>query len=236
MHYNLLMKIDIIPVLTDNYAYVIQSGNQVGVIDPGEADPVLVYLDSHHLKPDWVINTHRHGDHMAGNAAILNRFDAKLAAPAECKNDPDLILKNGDDFPFGDIVFKIHETKGHTQGHIILFDPTYRILFAGDTLFSMGCGRVLEGTMEDMYQSLQLIKSFPPETAIYCGHEYTHAHADFASHILPDNIDIKKRRINLTGKTCTMPTTLAVELTTNPFLLAKDLNEFTIFRKAKDRF
>jgi hydroxyacylglutathione hydrolase len=229
------MDVSIIPILDDNYAYIIRSGSQVGVIDPGEAKPVIDYLQSNDLQLHWVMNTHRHGDHINGNKELLDMYDARLAAPTEC-GESDFVLEDGELFPFGDVAFQIFLTKGHTAGHIVLYDPTYRILFAGDTLFAMGCGRVFEGTMGDMFQSMQIIKQFPPETAIYCGHEYTKSNAIFARHILPDNEQIKSRLETIQNMDCTMPTLFAEELVTNPYLLAKNLDEFMAFRTAKDNF
>lgn len=229
------MDVKIIPILDDNYAYVIQSGDTVGVIDPGESQPIIDYLESKNLSLDCVINTHKHWDHVNGNEKLIEKYNAKLVAPAEC-GDCDVLLSEENAFAFGDTVFQIFHTPGHTAGHIILFEPTYRILFSADTLFVMGCGRVFEGTMDDMYQSMKKIKSLPPETAIYGGHEYTPANIQFAKHILPDNLRVFERSQALEGQKCTMPTTLAEELTTNPFLLAKDLDEFTQYRQAKDSF
>ena len=229
------MDVKIIPILDDNYAYIIQSGDEVGVVDPGESQHVIDYLDNNNLSLDWVINTHKHWDHVNGNEKLIEKYGAKLAAPPEC-GDADVVLHYEDAFAFGDTVFQIFHTPGHTAGHIILFNPTYRILFSGDTLFAMGCGRVFEGSMDDMYQSMQTVKSLPPETAIYCGHEYTKGNAKFAKHILPDNLAIFERSQKLEEEICTMPTTLAEELATNPFLLAKNLEEFTTYRQVKDSF
>ncbi len=230
------MDVFIVPILEDNYAYVIQSGDMVGVVDPGEAGPVVAYLEQHNLKPDWIINTHHHWDHVDGNADLIEKYGCKVAAPNECKGDKDVILQDGEDFKFGDIAFQIFLTAGHTMGHIVLFDPTYRILFSGDTLFVMGCGRLFEGTHADMFKSMQVIKSFPPETAIYCGHEYTAGNAKFATHIMPDSADIKSRAMEVIGQGCTMPTMLATELATNPYLIAKSIEDFKKYRTAKDNF
>jgi hydroxyacylglutathione hydrolase len=229
------MDIHIIPILSDNYAYLIQSGDQVGVIDPGESKPIIDFLDGKNLSLNWVINTHKHADHTAGNDDLIRKYHAKLAAPAECGR-ADKLLQPDSKFSFGDIEFEIINTPGHTAGHIILFDPTYRILFAGDTLFAMGCGRVLEGTMEEMYESMQKIKSLPPETAMYCGHEYTATNVRFTKETLPNNLKVFERASQLYDTPCTMPTTLADELTTNAFLLAKDVEEFSKYRRAKDNF
>jgi len=230
------MDVKIIPILDDNYAYVIQSAGFVGVIDPGESKPIIDYLEKENLSLNWVINTHKHWDHVNGNKKLIERYGAKLAAPIECDGEPDELLEDGKPFQFGDITFDVILTVGHTMGHVVLFDPIYRILFSADTLFVMGCGRVFEGTMDDMYQSMCAIKNLPPETAIFGGHEYTPANIDFAKHILPDNLAIFERAQLLEGQKCTMPTTLAEELATNPFLIANNLEEFTRYRKAKDNF
>ncbi len=229
------MDVSIIPILEDNYAYVIQSGDMVGVVDPGEAGPVIAYLEQHNLNLDWIINTHHHWDHVGGNAELVVKYDCKVAAPSECKGK-NKVLKDGQNFEFGDIAFQIFLTSGHTMGHIVLFDPTYRILFSGDTLFAMGCGRLFEGTHADMFKSMQVIKSLPPETAIYGGHEYTADNAKFATHIMPDNADIKSRAMEIIGQECTMPTLQAIEMATNPYLIAETVEEFTKIRTAKDIF
>ncbi len=230
------MDVKIISILDDNYAYIIQSGGMVGVIDPGESQPIIDYLTEHDLKLNWVINTHKHWDHVNGNEKLIKKYGAKLAAPRECDGDPDVVLEGGEPFKFGDITFDVILTVGHTMGHVVLFDPTYRILFSADTLFVMGCGRVFEGTMEDMYQSMCAIKKLPPETAIYGGHEYTPANIKFAKHILPNNLAIFERAQILENQKCTMPTLLAEELKTNPFLIANNVDEFTTYRTAKDNF
>jgi len=229
------MDVSIVPILDDNYAYVIQSGGLVGVIDPGEAKPIIDYLNDRDLTLDWVINTHKHGDHIDGNAQLIEKYNAKLAAPAEC-GDADITLQDGVPFKFGDTSFDITLTVGHTSGHIILFDPMYRVLFSGDTLFSMGCGRLFEGSANDMFPAMQYIKSLPPETAIYCGHEYTASNAKFACSVMPNDKDVQARAVEIMGQQCTMPALLATELKTNPFLMAGNVDEFAQYRTAKDNF
>lgn len=230
------MDVSIIPILDDNYAYVIQSGDMVGIVDPGEAKPVMEYLEENNFSLDWIINTHHHWDHVDGNPELIEKYECKVAAPDECKRHKDIILKDGENFKFGDVDFQIFLTAGHTAGHIVLFDPVYRILFAGDTLFAMGCGRLFEGSYADMFKSMQVIKSLPPETAIYCGHEYTAGNAKFATHIMPDNEDIKMRATEVMGQQCTMPTLQAIEMKTNPYLIAQTIEEFTKIRQEKDDF
>ena len=229
------MHIYIVPILKDNYAYVIESAGQVAVIDPGEAKPIVDFLTDHAMAPDWIINTHKHGDHTAGNIELLDAYGCKLAAPAEC-GAADLILADGGVLDIGEVTLQCFHTPGHTAGHVILYEPNDKVLFSGDTLFAMGCGRVFEGTMAEMFVSMQIIKSLPPETRIYCGHEYTLASAEFAAHILPDNVDIQQRLEQVRGQACTIPTTLDQELKTNPFLIAETVEEFAEYRKAKDRF
>lgn len=230
------MKIHVIAILKDNYAYVVQTDNAVAVIDPGEAKPIADFLTKHEMTPNWIINTHRHGDHVAGNEELMAAYDCQLAAPPECSGDIDVILNDGDVFSLGDLQFQIMLTKGHTAGHIVLFEPNHKILFSGDTLFVMGCGSVFEGSMDEMFQSMQVIKSLSPEIKIYCGHEYTRANAAFACHILPENSDIQIRKQEFENKACTVPTTLAEELKTNPYLLAETVDEFAKYRKSKDDF
>merc|ERR1711974_254041 len=161
------------------------------------------YLNDHNLKLDWVINTHKHWDHVNGNKKLIEKYGAKLAAPAECEFDRDETLEDGKSFKFGNITFDITLTNGHTNGHVVLFDPTYRVLFSGDTLFAMGCGRLFEGTPADMFPAMEYIKSLPPETAIYCGHEYTLTNAKFALSIMEEDENIQSRARDVEGQDCT---------------------------------
>lgn len=231
------MQIHIVPILSDNYCYIVETDTDIAVIDPGEAEAVLAYLKGHDLTPNWIINTHKHRDHVDGNARLLQEFDGcKLAAPDECSGDIDLILADGDMFDLGHLEFEIILTAGHTAGHIVLFEPHEKILFSGDTLFVMGCGRLFEGSAEQMFHAMQRIKALPPETKIYCGHEYTLSNAKFAHHIMPDNQDIANRLEIVKGQSCTVPTTLGEELKTNPFLIAETVDQFAEYREGKDRF
>lgn len=231
-----MVEVFVVPVLEDNYAYIIQSGDQCAVIDPGEAKPVVEALTKHLLEPDWIINTHKHWDHVDGNNEILEAYeDCKVAAPAEC-GGADVTLEDGDTFTLGDTNFQIILTKGHTEGHIVLFDPASKTLFSGDTLFSMGCGRLFEGSADDMFAAMCKIKALPPETLIYFGHEYTASNAKFATHLYPENQEILKRAGEVSSQPQTVPTRLDIELKTNPFLLVETLEEFGDFRARKDKF
>lgn len=210
------MQVHIVPVLNDNYAYIVQSDTEVAVIDPGDSAPVIDFLHAQGLHPDWIINTHKHHDHVGGNLDLINAFGCQIAAPSEYSGHKDFVLKDGDVFPVGNLAFQIHLTKGHTAGHIILFEPSHKILFSGDTLFAMGCGRLFEGEPYEMFQAMKLIKSLPNDTIIYCGHEYTRANAEFARHLMPDNKNIAERYDAIRKQTCTMPTLLAQELKNKP--------------------
>ena len=229
------MKVHIVPILKDNYAYVVQSDTEVAVIDAGEAKPIVNFLTKNQLRPEWIISTHKHGDHTDGNIELMEAYNCRLAAPAEC-GESDFILKDGDIFPVGNLQFNIIETKGHTAGHIMLFEPNHKILFSGDTLFAMGCGRLFEGEAGDMFKAMEKIKTLPKDTKIYTGHEYTADNARFATAFMRDNGAIAERSKYISGQSCTMPTVLEDELKTNPFLLAETKEQFADYRKAKDNF
>ncbi len=236
------MEITILPILKDNYAYVLQTtDDKVAVIDPGEAPPVIEYLEKQSLKLTHIINTHHHGDHTAGNQELKDTYGALLAAPKgeEGRIDGiDIPLSENTPFQLGEETLQILETPGHTDGGICLYAPESKALFTGDTLFLSGCGRLFEGTHEQMWRSMQKIKALPNETRIYCGHEYTLSNAEFAAACLPDNQALKARLDEVrimreSGKT-TLPGLLKIEKEVNLFLNAKDPNAFKAIRSAKD--
>jgi len=234
-------EITIVPILNDNYAYIVFDPQTAvtGVIDPGEAEPVVEMLDRVNLHLDWVINTHHHWDHTNGNKALIERYGAKWAAPKEC-GDADIVLNEGESFYLGGIAFEILWTPGHTEGHVCLFCRQEHILFSGDTLFSMGCGRLFEGTAQDMFMSINKIKALPAQTKIYCGHEYTLSNGEFAAYLMPDNADICEQlsivKTLRRNKLPTIPFTLHTELKTNPFLMATSFKELGDYRAQKDKF
>jgi hydroxyacylglutathione hydrolase len=230
-----MFDIHVLPILSDNYAFIIRSGDQVGVIDPGEAQPFIDFLDDKGWDLDVVINTHHHWDHTDGNQGLIDRYHARWAAPAEC-GQADEILEEGTPFQFGDTEFQIIHGSGHTKGHVSLYSAADHVLFSGDNLFAMGCGRLFEDTAEAMFDGLQKLKSLPSETLVYFGHEYTASNAKFAAHLFPDNQDILARCGEVSNQIQTIPTRLADELKTNPFLLAETVEQFTDYRKQKDDF
>lgn len=236
--------IHIVPILRDNYCYLLEGESKDCIIvDPGQITPVESYIAHHGLNPVLILNTHHHADHIAGNAALKEKYAVPVAGPrAERTKIPhmDKALSEGDRIEQSGIVLDVIETPGHTKGHIVFHWKDRNALFCGDTLFSMGCGRLLEGSAKDMFESLQKIKSLPPETDIYCGHEYTEANGDFALSLEPGNTDVQTRMKDVfklrTNNCPTVPVTLATELKTNPFLRAPDVSAFAAIRKQKDDF
>lgn len=236
--------IHIVPILRDNYCYLLEGEDKACIIvDPGQVTPVESYIAHHGLNPVLILNTHHHADHIAGNAGLKEKYAVPVAGPkAEQTKIPhmDEGLVEGDTIERSGIALSILETPGHTKGHIVFHWKDRNALFCGDTLFSMGCGRLLEGTAGDMFESLQKIKSLPPETDIYCGHEYTKANGDFALSLEPDNMNVQTRMQEVfklrTNNRPTVPVTLATELKTNPFLRAPDISTFAAIRKQKDDF
>lgn len=239
-----MIKVHIIPILKDNYAYVICARDgSIAVIDPGEAQPIIDFLELQNLRPDMILNTHHHGDHVHGNIALKEKYGAVVYAPekeAQRITGVDRTLCDGDVLPFGDEQAQIIETKGHTAGAICYHFPDSRILFTGDTLFSMGCGRLFEGTAEDMFTSFQKIATLPDDTMIYCGHEYTAVNGAFCLSVEPENTDIQTRikEVALLRQQDkpSLPVSLATEKKTNVFLRATDAKRFAELRLLRNAF
>lgn len=237
-----MINVTIIPVLKDNYAYLLLADNgQSAILDPGESTPIIAYLDRENITPDFIINTHHHWDHTDGNEDIVKRYGSKLIGPtAEADLIPglDIMLDEDNGFTFGEDPVQIIETPGHTAGHICLYFPESKIVFTGDTLFLMSCGRLFEGTPEDMFGSFAKLKTLPDDTRIYCGHEYTVSNAKFALKLDPNNQNLRDRYERVKAlrrkKTPTMPATMLEEKQTNPFMRAETVDEFARIRKMKD--
>ncbi|MCC6598124.1 MAG: hydroxyacylglutathione hydrolase [Alphaproteobacteria bacterium] len=238
-----MIKISILPVLSDNYAYILKAEDgDIAIIDPGGAAPAIDFLERNALVPRIIFNTHHHGDHTGGNAPLIARYGCTLAVPAKESGriaGGNIMLTDGMRQSFGGEALHVFETPGHTSGHVCLHFPDSRALFTGDTLFSMGCGRLFEGTAEQMWASLQKIKALPENTLIYCGHEYTLDNAKFGLRIEPENADILARLheveiLRATGKP-SLPISLAQEKKTNIFLRAQTPERFAELRILKDR-
>lgn len=224
--------VEILPVLQDNYIFILKDprSKEAVIIDPAESGPVVDHLQSTDFKPVMIWNTHHHGDHVGGNQAIKAAYDCQILASAYDKDRiscVDRLVEDGDVFFFAGQRVQVISTPGHTLGHVCYFLPEANILFAGDTLFSMGCGRLFEGDALQMWTSLSKLLALPDETQIYCTHEYTLANARFARTLEPENSALIARqeeatRLRLENKP-TIPTRLDKEKQTNPFLRAKNL-------------
>ncbi|MEO6432987.1 MAG: hydroxyacylglutathione hydrolase [Sphingomicrobium sp.] len=242
----MVMALEIVPVpaFTDNYLWLVHDSvsGETAVVDPGDAAPVVAAAASLGWTLDQVWNTHWHPDHTGGNAAI-KATGARVSGPsAERLRIPtlDRALGEGDTIRLGDHIGEVWEVPGHTAGHIALIFRDDGIAFVGDTLFAMGCGRLFEGTPEQMFASLRRIAALPPATKLYCAHEYTLSNAHFAAHAEPGNGAIAQRlgaveAARAAGQ-MTVPTTVADELETNVFVRAADAADFAQLRRDKDTF
>ena len=237
------MEIVAVPAFADNYLWVVHDdeSGQTAVVDPGDAAPVLAEAERRGWAITEVWNTHWHPDHTGGNLAIKEESGARIFGPAaETIPGRDVALKEGDEIRLGNHVGRVIEVPGHTSGHIALIFEDDQIAFVGDTLFAMGCGRLFEGTPEQMYRSLQRLTELPDQMRLYCAHEYTLSNAKFAAHALPDDERIalrlaKVKELRDEGK-ITIPTTVGEERETNPFIRATDAFEFARLRAEKDSF
>ena len=237
------MEIVPVPAFSDNYLWLVhdEASGETAVVDPGDPAPVLAEAERRGWTIDQVWNTHWHGDHTGGNVAIKQATGARISGPAT-ENIPgrDVALKEGDQVRLGDHSGRVIEVPGHTSGHIALIFDEDRVAFVGDTLFAMGCGRLFEGSPEQMYRSLQRLAALPEETRLYCAHEYTLSNALFSAHAMPGNGAIEARlaqvkRLRDAGE-MTVPTTVAQERETNPFVRATNVEEFARLRRDKDSF
>lgn len=240
------MQIISIPVLDDNYIHVLRDdeSDTTIVVDPATAAPVLTLCAKSHWNLTHILLTHHHRDHTGGVHDILAHYpDCHVYG---FRNDqerlPKLthIVSDNDELMLSDKIFKVWHLPGHTTGHIGYICEDAKLAFTGDVLFGMGCGRLFEGTPEEMYSSLQKIKLLPKETLIYCTHEYTVTNGHFAHSILPENKLITERlntamTMRKSGQ-FTVPLTLCEELQTNPFLLAEDEKNFRHLREKRDHF
>jgi hydroxyacylglutathione hydrolase len=237
------MEIVAIPAFTDNYLWLVhdEASGEAAVVDPGDAAPVLAESKRRGWAITQVWNTHWHPDHTGGNLAIKEATGARVSGPAsENIFGRDVALKERDEIRLGRHVGRVIEVPGHTLGHIALIFDEDRIAFVGDTLFAMGCGRLFEGSPEQMYRSLQRLTALPDDTRLYCAHEYTLANARFAAHAEPDNPAVAMRLAEVEEMRergqITLPTTVAQERETNPFVRSTNVEEFARRRSAKDSF
>jgi hydroxyacylglutathione hydrolase len=238
-----MLEVVPVPAFSDNYLWLVRddASGETAVVDPGDAAPVLAEADRRGWTISQVWNTHWHPDHTGGNEVVKAATGANISGPA-AENIPgrDVALREGDEVRLGEHIGRVIEVPGHTSGHIALIFDKQHVAFVGDTLFAMGCGRLFEGTPEQMYRSLQRITALPGDTRLYCAHEYTLSNGMYAAHAEPDNAAIEERlaevkRLREQG-VITVPTTVARERETNPFVRATNVEEFARRRKEKDSF
>ena len=248
------MKIIPIPCLNDNYAYIVNdvATKTIGVVDPSEAEPIINYLKKEKLELNYILNTHHHFDHVNGNIELQKLYNSKIIGFNGDKHripGINITLNDGEKFNFGKSIVKIIHIPGHTSGHICFFFEKEKIAFTGDTLFSLGCGRIFEGDHKQMLSSLNKIKKLPAKTKIYCGHEYTLKNAEFCMKYDANNMDLinhfkKVSELRLKNLP-TVPSTLEEELKSNIFLrcdqndLKIKLNmengdDYKVFKKVRD--
>jgi hydroxyacylglutathione hydrolase len=237
------MEIVPVPAFTDNYIWLIhdEPSGETAVVDPGDAAPVLAEAERRGWTVTQIWNTHWHPDHTGGNLALKRATGATISAPAGDRiPGRDVALVEGDELRIGDHIGRVIEVPGHTLDHIAVIFDEERVAFVGDTLFAMGCGRLFEGTPEQMYSSLSRLAGLPEDTSLYCAHEYTLANARFAAHAEPQNAAVSARLERVKAlrerQAITLPTTVAEERGTNPFVRASNVREFARLRAAKDSF
>jgi hydroxyacylglutathione hydrolase len=233
-----------VPILSDNYAWLLREtgSGAVAIVDPADANGVFPAIGAAG-RLDLILLTHHHPDHTAGTDEVRARYGAKVVgAKADAHRLPklDIAVAEGDEVMFGNTRAVVIETPGHTLGHIAFFFPQGSVLLCGDTLFSVGCGRLLEGTAEQMFASLKKLSALPDETLVACGHEYTASNVQFALTVEPDNAALNNRALEVmqlrSAGQPTVPSMLAQERATNPFLRAPTAARLAEIRKAKDNF
>ena len=239
------MKIEIIKCLQDNYSYLIidEKNQNACVVDPGEAKPIIKYIETNKINLKYILNTHHHYDHVGGNHELKEKYNSNVVGFRGDKNripEIDIFVDDNQVWKKDNFEFRIYHIPGHTTGHIAFHFFNEKKIFTGDTLFSLGCGRIFEGSYEQMYYSLEKIKNLPEDTEIYCGHEYTLQNSNFCIANDSSNLKLKEKIIEikekLKKKSPTIPTLLRDELECNIFLRVKDLESFSKLRDLKDNF
>ncbi len=239
------MRVEIIPCLQDNYSYLIidESNKTASVVDPSEAKPIINFIEKENINLKYILNTHHHYDHIGGNKDLKKKYNSVVIGyKDDASRIPgiDILLNNNQIWKADNFEAKIMHIPGHTTGHISFHFFKEKLIFTGDTLFSLGCGKIFEGTYQDMFDSLNQIKKLPQDTKIYCGHEYTLQNSKFCIKYDPENLNLKKKIVEIKKKLenniPTIPSTLKDENECNIFLRAKDVESFSKLRDLKDNF
>lgn len=244
-YWGVVMPIEVvrIPVLSDNYVWLVHeaTSGETLVVDPAVAEPVLAAANARGWKITQIWNTHWHPDHVGGNAEIKAATGCVITGPAaeaERISTLDVQVSGGDVVQLGDVRATVMDVPAHTAGHIAYHFETEHAAFVGDTLFAMGCGRLFEGTAAQMYDNMRKLEALGDDTAIYCAHEYTLSNARFAVTVEPDNVALQQRMSDVVAARergeATVPTTIALERATNPFMRATSVDELAARRAAKD--
>ena len=239
------MRVEIIPCLRDNYSYLIvnENNNDACVVDPSEAKPVIDFINKNNINLKYILNTHHHYDHIGGNKELKKKYNATVVGfKNDAKRIPeiDVLVEDNQVWKKDNFEVKIIHIPGHTTGHICFYFYKEKLLFSGDTLFSLGCGKIFEGTYKDMFESLNRIKNLPEDIHIYCGHEYTLQNSKFCIKQDPDNLNLQNKITKIKKKiennVPTVPSTLKDEKECNVFLRAKNVESFSKLRDLKDNF
>jgi hydroxyacylglutathione hydrolase len=239
------MKIQIIPCLQDNYSYLIidEESNIACVVDPSEADPIIKYLENTQIKLKFILNTHHHYDHVGGNQKLKEKYGASVVGyEGDKKRIPgiDIMVNDQDTWIHKNFEAKIIHIPGHTLGHICFYFYKDESVFTGDTLFSLGCGKIFEGTYTQMFDSLMKLKELPKNTKVFCGHEYTLQNSKFCIVHDENNENLKTKindiKIKLKTGLSTIPSTIKDELACNIFLRSNNVETFSKLRDLKDNF
>ena len=238
------LTVSAVPVLNDNYVWLLSDpeSGETAAIDPSVAEPVLAAVEARGLRLTQVLNTHWHPDHTGGNDAIRNATGCRISGPAEAEkvSRMDRVVAEGDRVTVAGAEAIVWEIPAHTAGHVAYYFADEGMIFVGDTMFAMGCGRLFEGTADQMYANLQRIASLAEDVRIYCGHEYTLSNGRFAAHAEPAELAIADRLAKVAALRdrgeITLPTSVAEERATNPFVRAANVDEFARLRAAKDSF
>ena len=239
------MKIQIIPCLQDNYSYLIidEENNIACVVDPSEADPIIKYLENTQIKLKFILNTHHHYDHVGGNQKLKEKYGASVVGyEGDRERIPgiDILVNDQETWIHKNFEAKIIHIPGHTLGHICFYFYKDESVFTGDTLFSLGCGKIFEGTYTQMFDSLMKLKKLPISTKVFCGHEYTLQNSKFCmAH--DENNENRKAKLNdinikLKAGLSTIPSTIKDELECNIFLRSSNVETFSKLRDLKDNF